>query len=99
MHVKRAKMTSAGLCLNQLKSRPPQRAVALLIVLLNFRKLITDGENIEEAFLICSDVRFESLPTAQKVHSGHVLVNMQKKTKQKGSWKGKIKLRTLRYQR
>lgn len=67
-----------GPCLKQLKTMPPQRAIALLIVLLNFGKLITDGENTKEAFLICSDARFESLPTTQKVHSGDILVNMQK---------------------
>lgn len=60
-----------------------QRAIALLVVLLNFGKLITDGENTKEAFLICSDARFESLPTTQKVLSGDVLVNIQKKTKKK----------------
>lgn len=58
-----------------------QRAIALLVVLLNFGKLITDGENTKEAFLICSDARFESLPTTQKVLSGDVLVNIQKKKK------------------
>lgn len=58
-----------------------QRAIALLVVLLNFGKLITDGGNTKEAFLICSDAWFESLPTTQKVLSGDVLVNMQKKKK------------------